>query len=45
MKAVAYYQSLPIDHPDALQDIDLPVVPVRWGERPRLVDVPEYRAR
>ncbi|MCJ8168071.1 zinc-binding alcohol dehydrogenase family protein [Atopomonas sediminilitoris] len=25
MKAVAYYQSLPIDHADALQDITLPV--------------------
>jgi zinc-binding alcohol dehydrogenase family protein len=25
MKAVGYYQSLPIDHPDALQDLDLPV--------------------
>ena len=24
MKAVAYFQNLPIDHPDALQDIDLP---------------------
>lgn len=24
MKAVAYFQNLPIDHPEALQDIDLP---------------------
>lgn len=24
MKAVAYFQNLPIDHPDALRDIDLP---------------------
>jgi glucosyl-3-phosphoglycerate synthase len=25
-----------------LDRIDLPVAPVHWGERPRLVDVPEY---
>lgn len=24
MKAIAYYQSLPVDHPDALQDVQLP---------------------
>ncbi|MCO6894162.1 hypothetical protein, partial [Pseudomonas aeruginosa] len=24
MKAVGYYQSLPIDHPDALLDLELP---------------------
>ena len=37
MKAVAYYQSLPIDHVDALQDIELPAPTP--GPRDLLVEV------
>lgn len=37
MKAVAYFQNLPIDHPDALQDIDLPEPTL--GPRDLLVEV------
>jgi zinc-binding alcohol dehydrogenase family protein len=37
MKAVAYYQNLPIDHPDALQDIVLPEP--QPGPRDLLVEV------
>ncbi len=37
MKAVAYYQSLPIDHPEALVDIELPEPVI--GERDLLVQV------
>ncbi|BCD84904.1 oxidoreductase [Pseudomonas solani] len=37
MKAVAYYQSLPIDHADALQDVELPA-PIP-GPRDLLVEV------
>ncbi|WP_435634533.1 zinc-binding alcohol dehydrogenase family protein [Pseudomonas solani] len=37
MKAVAYYQSLPIDHTDALQDVELPVTTP--GTRDLLVEV------
>lgn len=37
MKAVAYYQSLPIDHTDALQDVELPVPTP--GTRDLLVEV------
>lgn len=37
MKAVAYYQSLPIDHPDALQDVELPTPTP--GPRDLLVEV------
>jgi zinc-binding alcohol dehydrogenase family protein len=37
MKAVAYYQSLPIDHADALQDVELPAPTP--GPRDLLVEV------
>ncbi|MBM7062863.1 zinc-binding alcohol dehydrogenase family protein [Pseudomonas sp. UL073] len=37
MKAIAYYQSLPIDHPDALQDVELPAPTP--GPRDLLVEV------
>ena len=37
MKAVAYYHSLPADHADALQDVDLPTPPP--GPRDLLVEV------
>ncbi|MGA6105069.1 zinc-binding alcohol dehydrogenase family protein [Pseudomonas solani] len=37
MKAVAYYQSLPIDHADALQDVELPAPTP--GTRDLLVEV------
>ena len=37
MKAIAYYQSLPIDHPDALQDVVLPAP--EPGPRDLLVEV------
>ncbi|WP_431483347.1 zinc-binding alcohol dehydrogenase family protein [Pseudomonas solani] len=37
MKAVAYYQSLPIDHADALQDVELPAPTP--GARDLLVEV------
>ncbi|AXE36538.1 zinc-binding alcohol dehydrogenase family protein [Chromobacterium phragmitis] len=37
MKAVAYYQSLPISHPEALQDVQLPDPAV--GEHDLLVEV------
>ena len=37
MKAIAYYQSLPIDHPDALQDVELPAP--EPGPRDLLVEV------
>jgi len=37
MKAIAYYQSLPIDHPDALQDVELPTP--EPGPRDLLVEV------
>ncbi|UTH72987.1 zinc-binding alcohol dehydrogenase family protein [Chromobacterium sp. IIBBL 290-4] len=37
MKAVAYYQSLPINHPEALLDIQLPEPAI--GERDLLVEV------
>ncbi|EQM72010.1 zinc-binding alcohol dehydrogenase family protein [Pseudomonas tohonis] len=37
MKAVAYYQSLPIDHTDALQDVELPAPTP--GTRDLLVEV------
>jgi hypothetical protein len=38
MKAIAYYASLPITDPNALQDIELPPSPVRatcwWKSKP-----------
>ncbi|OHX20071.1 zinc-binding alcohol dehydrogenase family protein [Chromobacterium sphagni] len=37
MKAIAYYQSLPISHPEALQDVQLPEPVI--GERDLLVEV------
>ncbi|MBX9347960.1 zinc-binding alcohol dehydrogenase family protein [Chromobacterium vaccinii] len=37
MKAVAYYQSLPISHPEALQDVQLPEPAI--GEHDLLVEV------
>ena len=37
MKAIAYYQSLPVDHPDALQDVQLPAPTP--GPRDLLVEV------
>ncbi|OHX14444.1 NADPH:quinone reductase [Chromobacterium sphagni] len=37
MKAIAYYQSLPISHPEALQDVHLPEPVI--GERDLLVEV------
>ncbi|AAQ59306.1 NADPH:quinone reductase or related Zn-dependent oxidoreductase [Chromobacterium violaceum] len=37
MKAVAYYQNLPISHPEALQDVQLPEPVI--GERDLLVEV------
>lgn len=37
MKAIAYYQSLPVDHPDALQDVQLPELTP--GPRDLLVEV------